>query len=327
MADSSSPATLDMNSLPTVRIDLSVPLLDRIIEALLPELSKNFETVSVDAVQCPNLTCSPFNLAAEGLNGDEMVIDIGSPSFLLPSVNLDKVYDIRDFAKVTGTDPLFVIGAGAGPWPHVGVNCEFIGNVRLTSDNNVNNNNGSHLYKVDPQTGSQVHHRLPHDETRFALLANFYTSRGMKGEVLRIVCETRNGPLDFVTSIRLALSKYFGDKPVGLGGVILIETSKVKVHVMPEFSKIPLHSETDLNNWLKFYEVSTPLVALGYLVSYDPGLDLRPQHFHLFGNHGEGGHYHHDTEPTTVKYTAYLNVAKKLIRVDQPEIAILFGKD
>jgi len=59
-----------------------------------------------------------------GLNGDEMVIDIGSPSFLLPSVNLDKVYDIKDFAKVTGTDPLFVIGAGAGPWPHVGVNCE-----------------------------------------------------------------------------------------------------------------------------------------------------------------------------------------------------------
>lgn len=59
-----------------------------------------------------------------GLSGDETVIDIGSPSFLLPLVNLDKVYDIRDFTKVTGTDPLFVIGAGAGPWPHVGVNCE-----------------------------------------------------------------------------------------------------------------------------------------------------------------------------------------------------------
>jgi len=57
------------------------------------------------------------------------------------------------------------------------------------------------------------------------------------------------------------------------------------------------------------------------------GLDLRPQHFHLFSNHGVGGHYHYDTEPTTVKYTAYLNVAKKLIRVDQPEIAPLFGKD
>lgn len=36
------------------------------ISALLPELSKNFKTVSVDVVQCPNLTCPPFNLAAEG---------------------------------------------------------------------------------------------------------------------------------------------------------------------------------------------------------------------------------------------------------------------
>lgn len=32
MAESNSPATLNMNSLPTVRIDLSVPPLDRIIE-------------------------------------------------------------------------------------------------------------------------------------------------------------------------------------------------------------------------------------------------------------------------------------------------------
>lgn len=56
----------------------------------------------------------------------------------------------------------------------------------------------------------------------------------------------------------------------GLGGVILIENGKVKVHVMPEFSKIPLKSETELNNWLKFFNVSTPLVGLGYLVSRDP---------------------------------------------------------
>lgn len=326
MASSCLPVTLDMNSLPIVRIDLNVPPLDQIIEAILPELSKNFKTVSVDVVQCPNLTCPPFNLAAEGLNGDETVIDIGSPSFLLPLVNLSKVYDIRDFTKVTGTDSLFVIGAGAGPWPHAGVNCEFIGNVQLTSNDSVNNNS-SHIYKVDIQTESQVHNRLPQDETRFALLANFFTSRGFKGQVLKIVCETRNGPLDFVTSIRQALAKYFGNKPVGLGGVILIETSKVKVHVMRDFSKTPLHSETDLNNWLKFYEVDTPLVGLGYLVSHDPDLDLRPQHFHLFSNHGVGGHYHYDTAPTTVKYTAYLNVAKKLIRVDQPEVAPLFGKD
>lgn len=39
---------------------------------------------------------------------------------------------------------------------------------------------------------------------------------------------------------------------------------------MPDFSKTPVKNETDLNNWLKFFEVPTPLVGLGYLVSRDP---------------------------------------------------------
>lgn len=59
-----------------------------------------------------------------GLGGNESVIDIGGPSYLLPLVNLEKVYDIKDLTKITGSDPLFVIGAGAGPWPYTGVDCE-----------------------------------------------------------------------------------------------------------------------------------------------------------------------------------------------------------
>lgn len=58
------------------------------------------------------------------MNGDETVIDVGSPSYLLPLVNLNKLYDIKDFKQITGSDPLFVVGAGAGPWPYAGVNCE-----------------------------------------------------------------------------------------------------------------------------------------------------------------------------------------------------------
>lgn len=57
------------------------------------------------------------------------------------------------------------------------------------------------------------------------------------------------------------------------------------------------------------------------------GLDLRPQHFHLFGDDTSGGHYHYDTAPTSIKYTAYLNVAKNLIRIDQPKVSVAFGKD
>lgn len=57
---------------------------------------------------------------------------------------------------------------------------QFIGNVRLTC-NHIDNS--SHIYKVNPETESQVHKNLPQNDTRFALLANFFTSNGLKGEV------------------------------------------------------------------------------------------------------------------------------------------------
>lgn len=44
---------------------------------------------------------------------------------------------------------------------------------------------------------------------------------------------------------------------------------------------------------------------------------MRLQHFHVNTDHGQGGHYHYDTEPDTIKYTAYLSVAKYLTKIDQ----------
>lgn len=37
-----------------------------LISAILPELLENFENVSAEVVQCPDLTQPPFNLASEG---------------------------------------------------------------------------------------------------------------------------------------------------------------------------------------------------------------------------------------------------------------------
>jgi len=56
-----------------------------------------------------------------------------------------------------------------------------------------------------------------------------------------------------------------------LGGVILIENGKVKVHVVkPILAKISLKSEKELGNWLNFIELSPPSVGLGCIVSHDP---------------------------------------------------------
>lgn len=46
-----------------------------------------------------------------------------------------------------------------------------------------------------------------------------------------------------------------------------MKNGKIKQHVMADFSKTPLNTETQLNNWLHFYNMSTPLIAVGTFVS------------------------------------------------------------
>ncbi|XP_039292465.1 ester hydrolase C11orf54 homolog isoform X2 [Nilaparvata lugens] len=150
---------------------------------------------------------------------------------------------------------------------------------------------------------------------------------GTNSEVIKVHVKKRTGSKDFVTSMREALKSQFGDKAVGLGGAFLVKEGKVRQHVMSDFSKTPIHTEEELNSWLNFYEMSAPLVALGILISVDPGMDLRVQHFHSFSLHGEGGHYHYDTTPDSVEYLAYLNMAGELIRIDRPEVTHQFGRD
>lgn len=46
-----------------------------------------------------------------------------------------------------------------------------------------------------------------------------------------------------------------------------MKDGKVKQHVMADFSKTPLKTKAQLNNWLHFYNMSTPLIAVGTFVS------------------------------------------------------------
>ena len=96
---------------------------------------------------------------------------------------------------------------------------------------------------------------------------------------------------------------------------------------MQDFSSTPLTTEKELNNWLRFYDMSAPLVAVGTFVSAETELDLRVQHFHSFGHQGEGGHYHIDTTPETAEYLGYFSVADTLYRIDQTPDKPAFGKD
>ncbi|XP_063229985.1 ester hydrolase C11orf54 homolog [Bacillus rossius redtenbacheri] len=303
---------------------LHSPPLDEVASVLSGGLKGNFAEVDVRVVPCPDLTKEPFTLACKGLGGSPRLVEVGGVPYLVPLVQRDRLYDLKDVGSWAEVEPAFVIGAGAGPWPYAGVNCEMMVNMEVAAGRVSNH---TRIARVDPGDGSCVQEVLPDSETRCALLANLFCAQGTPGQVLQVICKKRTGADDFVSSIRKTLQSFYKDKAVGLGGTFLLKEGKAKQHVMPDFSTVPLNSDADVENWLRFFNMSAPLIAVGTLVSADPGLDLRVQHFHSFSHHGKGGHYHIDTEPDAAHYLGYFAVAEAVCRVDKPQVTHLIGRD
>ena len=88
--------------------------------------------------------------------------------------------------------------------------------------------------------------------------------------MLKISAKKRTGSQNFVSCVREALVRGFPGKPVGLGGMFNVSKGKLKTHVMPKFSKIPLKTDEDVAKWLKFYEMGAPFTCLSFMLSNDP---------------------------------------------------------
>lgn len=264
---------------------------------------------------------APFHLASSGLSGDTVVLEYGSAVYLLPLVNRSKIYDLIPLIRnIPGYEnkEFFVAGAGAGPYPLINQNCEGIMNLRVTADGQVTNE--THISRVDGNGTMEVQ-KVPETETRSALLGNVFLSEGQQGKVLKVSCKKRIGSENFISAMRLAMADHFKAQTVGVGGVFILKTGKAKQHVMDDFSKVPINTEEELNNWLKFFDMSAPLIAVGTFVTDEADLDLRLQHFHSFSKHGEAGHYHYDVTPDVVEYEGYFNVGARIVRVDKPEVS------
>ncbi|CAG2170709.1 unnamed protein product [Oppiella nova] len=280
-------------------LDLKVPSLEEVSRVLRDGLTPFFETVDVSVVDCPDLRQPPFHLAQRGLSGDEKVADIGGVPYLVPLVQRDKYYSLKDIASVMEMDDnAFLIGAGAGPHREVGVNCELMPNIWF-EDKQTKINNRTHIAKVDERGGCQLSLA---QTTDFGLLANLFASQGKPGKVLKVYVKKRIGSENFVTTMRQILNQHYGNRAVSLGGVFLLRGGSAKLHIMPDFSKTPLNSDEDVNNWLNFYSMDSPLICLSVFHSYDPDLDLRIEHTHCFSDHNQGGHYHYDTTPDHIEY-------------------------
>lgn len=327
---------LDPSELNITTKPLYQPPLDELINVLAGGLTTNFAEANIEIVDCPNFNGSPYNFYREGLCGSPIILDVGGPAYLLPTVQKDKFYDIKLLLRhLNYNHDSLVIGAGAGPWPHTRCNCELIMKLNIQVNNKVEPidngvKNGTHYAFVNKENGECKLQRIcsDEDETTFSLMANLYVCEGNPGKVIRVRAKKRTGELDFISCMQKALENHYKDKLVGLGGMFVMKNGKVKQHIMQDFSGTLLNSEEQLNNWLRFYNMKTPLIAVGTFVSAETELDLRVQHFHsAFDETKMGGHYHIDTTPDTIEYEGYFNVAAILYRVDQPPNKLQFGKD
>lgn len=122
---------LDSSSLPCESVNLHLPDLKELAKVLENGLLNDFLQSKVQVLEkCPNLLEPPYCLSAKGFGSKDAptcVIDIGGPPYLLPLPDRSKFYSLADLAKkklgYEGSSA-FLVGAGAGPWPRIGPNCE-----------------------------------------------------------------------------------------------------------------------------------------------------------------------------------------------------------
>lgn len=137
---------------------------------------------------------------------------------MLPTAQRDRVYDLADLPALMDlkNGPVLMIGAGAGPWQHLGTNCEMMTNLSLPMDGSCGKMvNSTRLATVNP-AGQPSLHLVPTQQTGCALLNNLLVTRGLAGtRVVRIRCHKRTGPDNFVTCMRKSLGQHYGNKAVG----------------------------------------------------------------------------------------------------------------
>lgn len=308
---------------PSTKLDAKVPLLKISLEDLSSSLeeilSSNFSSVNVSVVDCPDLTLAPFNLISRGLGGSPRIVDVGGPGKAFPNIDTTP-YNLADICKTAELPKCMAIGPGAGSIRQLGYNTELVHNAYIAP--NDQSKFGSYIISLKEPTSESpkpyaVGQLTDSTAEEFSLLSSLLLTEGKPGKVIKIEAKNRTGPENFVTQMRLGLAKKYGTQPVGLGGVILIRSGKVKLHIMPELPKERFKSKEDMYKWLAHFVMDAPLTCASVFISHDPGLDLRLEHTHCFSDHGDGGHYQHDVTPNTVHYEAYFTPAEYLYRIDR----------
>src|SRR4051812_9135412 len=189
-----------MTSWPVEKHPLSPPPLAEIQSHLSTSLPTNFHHITVSITPCPDLRLPPYNLAAAGLSGNPRIADIGGPPYLHPLPNFTKKYNIPHITRLMEMDPNrgFVLGAGAGPFHHVGGNSELMPNFAYEGEKV---RNLTKMARIG-EDGGCVCEAVSNGSEDFGLMANLFGCDGLPGDVLYIHARGRKGELDFISAIQ-----------------------------------------------------------------------------------------------------------------------------
>lgn len=307
---------------PVRRVPLHPPPLDEVAAAVLNGLQSNFSTSSVSISVPPDLRQPPYHLAGPGLSGNPRVADVGGQPNLFPSPNLDKRYDLLSISELMDMRSGVLIGAGAGPFFDLGRNIELMPNIAFGPASDRELRNCTRYAKV-LDDGSALCEGIS-TSTGCAMMCNLFGCDGETGPLLHVKVKGRKEKLNFTEAIQKGLAEVYGDRLISLGGVFVARSGKLKMHVMPDFPDKPFKSRDEVEQWLHFFDMDTPMVCLSVLHSgEDKDLGLRKEHTHCFGaddaeESRRGGHYHFDLDETmdTVEYEGCFNVAEVLYKID-----------
>ncbi len=300
--------------------DFLRPDLDDIATSLRIGLSKHFEHVDIDCVQCPDLR--QFGLVSEGLGGETALLEFGgepyahNPSYRGTNVSID---DMLEASQISNAK---VFGAAMADAGAIGGKCG-----EMISNKNPQGENHSRVARVGSDRQCIVE---PYTAETCGPIANLFVSEGSPGKVISIDLKTRVGDqFSLPQLMRQSLADYpAGGGHIGMGGVFELVTGKVRSHVMPNYEcLVDGYYDTDkeqvVRDFLQFYEHMGPgLLFFTALWTGDPSggdLNLRPsgEHTHFYHRDDsmqQAGHYHGDVSPGEVHYRGYFNLASRIVR-------------
>ena len=298
--------------------------LEQISEALKKGLQKNYKSVEILIVDCPNL--KQWDCPAEGLSGNQKIIDVGGEPYMHDKKLIGAEFDYEEIAKKIGSEKSYALGAGSGAMSCLGGHCGEL----VINENLITNESRSIIAQVDE---NQKCKSSKYTARKHGGLGNIYYSDGKPGKVIKIMIKGRSGnqgslPQAMRTALKENLSTE-NDNHFAVAGVFRILNGKIKSHVQPDYDTIK-HEYYDpkqmkcVKDFLKFYEPIGPYFqCYSILWTGDPTggkLNLRESgehtHFHSYKGTQDAGHYHFDVTPEEIEYECYFNIPEEVHRVN-----------